>query len=309
MSVANMSVNMPPSSTTVASMTGFARARGSLGSWSYAWEIKSVNAKGLDLRLKVPPGFDSVEVKARAALSGRLARGSVFANLTARRAEAEGIARVNRAALDKLLAALDDVPLHANLRPASLDGLLAVKGVVEVSEPEDDETARAALDASILAALVAALESLVAAREAEGFALAAVLGARLERIGTLAAEADALPGRQPEAVRQRLAQQVARLLESAEGLDPARLHQEAVLLAVKADVREELDRLTAHVLAGRKLLAQGGSIGRRLDFLAQELSRETNTLCAKSNDPALTAIGLELKIEVEQLREQVQNIE
>lgn len=294
---------------TVASMTGFARARGSLGPWTYVWEIKSVNAKGLDLRLRVPPGFDAVEIKARAALAARLARGSVFASFTAKRAEDEGVARVNRAALDKLLAALDDVPLHANLRPASLDGLLAVKGVVEVIEPEDDEVARAALDESILAALAVALDSLAAAREAEGFAMAAVLTARLERIGTLAAEADALPGRQPEAVRQRLAQQVARLVETAEGLDPARLHQEAVLLAVKADVREELDRLAAHVGAGQKLLKQGGPIGRRLDFLAQELSRETNTLCAKSNDPALTGIGLDLKIEVEQLREQVQNIE
>ncbi len=294
---------------TVASMTGFARARGSLGPWSYAWEVKSVNAKGLDLRVRVPPTFDAVEIKARAALSARLARGSVFASLSAQRVEAQGVARINRAALDKLLAALDDVPLHASLRPASLDGLLAVRGVVEILEPEEDETQRAALEKSILVALEAALDSLVAAREAEGLALAAVLRVRLARIGALAAEADALPGRQPEAVRHRLAQQVARLLDSAEGLDPVRLHQEAVLLAVKSDIREELDRLAAHVAAGEKLLRDGGPIGRRLDFLAQELSRETNTLCAKSNDPALTAIGLELKIEVEQLREQVQNIE
>lgn len=294
---------------TVASMTGFARARGSLGPWSYAWEIKSVNSKGLDLRLRVPPNFDAVEIKARAALSTRLARGSVFANLTAKRAEAEGFARVNRATLDKLLAALDDVPLHASLRPASLDGLLAVKGVVEIIEPEDDEAQRAALDKSVLAALDAALDALLASRHTEGAALAAVLDARLTRIGTLVAQSDALPARQPEAIRQRLAHQVARLLESAESLDPARLHQEAVLLAVKSDIREELDRLVAHVASGHKLLAEGGPVGRRLDFLAQELSRETNTLCAKSNDPALTEIGLELKIEVEQLREQVQNIE
>ncbi|MEK4032898.1 YicC/YloC family endoribonuclease [Methylocystis sp. IM3] len=294
---------------TVASMTGFARARGSLGAWSYAWELKSVNAKGLDLRVRVPPGFDAVEIKARAALSARLTRGSVFASLSAQRLEAQGVARINRAALDKLLAALDDVPLHASLGPASLDGLLAVRGVVEISEPEDNEAERAALESSVLAALGTALDSLLAAREAEGQALAAVLRSRLTRIGALAAEADALPGRHPEAVRHRLAQQVARLLESAEGLDPNRLHQEAVLLAVKSDIREELDRLVAHVAAGEKLLRDGGPVGRRLDFLAQELSRETNTLCAKSNDPALTAIGLDLKIDVEQLREQVQNIE
>jgi uncharacterized protein (TIGR00255 family) len=290
-------------------MTGFSRARGALGAWSFAWELKSVNAKGLDVRLRVPPNFDAVEIKARTALTARLARGSVFASLTAKRAEMEGVARLNRPALDKLLAALDDVPLHASLRPASLDGLLTIKGVVEILEPEEDEAQRAALEKGMLAALETALDSLVVSREAEGRALAGVLAARLARIGALARRADALPGRKPEAVRQRLAQQVARLLESAEGLDPARLHQEAVLLAVKADIREELDRLAAHVASGEKLLAEGGPIGRRLDFLSQELSRETNTLCAKSNDPELTAIGLDLKIEVEQFREQVQNIE
>jgi uncharacterized protein (TIGR00255 family) len=295
--------------SSIASMTGFARARGSLGPWSYAWELKSVNAKGLDLRLRVPPGFDAVEIKARAAVAARLARGSVFANLAAKRAEAEGAARVNRAALDRLLAALDDVPLHASLRPASLDGLLTIRGIVEIVEPEDDEAQRAALEATVLATLDSALEDLLASRRAEGAALAAVLGERLTKIGALAARADAAPGRQPEAVRQRLAQQVARLLEAAETLDPARLHQEAVLLAVKADIREELDRLKAHVASAQGLLAEGGPVGRRLDFLAQELSRETNTLCAKSNDADLTTIGLELKIEVEQLREQAQNVE
>ncbi len=295
--------------SSVASMTGFARARGSLGPWSYAWELKSVNAKGLDLRLRVPPNFDAVEIKARAAVSARLARGSVFVNLTAKRAEEEGCARINRAALDRLLSALNDMPPHANLRPASLDGLLAIRGVVEIVEPEDDEAQRGALERSVLAALDEALEALLLSRRAEGSALAAVLQERLARIGALTAQADALPARQPEAVRRRLAQQVARLLESAEGLDPARLHQEAVLLAVKADIREELDRLAAHVASAQKLLADGGPVGRRLDFLAQEFSRETNTLCAKSNDPSLTEIGLELKIEVEQLREQVQNIE
>jgi uncharacterized protein (TIGR00255 family) len=294
---------------SVASMTGFARARGVLGPWSYAWELKSVNAKGLDLRVRVPPNFDAVEIKARAALSARLARGSVFASLTARRAEEEGAARVNRRALDRLLGALDDLPLREGLRPPSLDGLLAIRGVVEIIEPEDDDAQRAALEDGILAALETATADLLASRRAEGAALAAVLHARLTSIAALGAQADALPGRQPEAIRQRLAQQIARLLEASDSLDPTRLHQEAVLLAVKADIREELDRLAAHVASGQKLLAQGGPIGRRLDFLAQELSRETNTLCAKSNDPALTGVGLALKIDVEQLREQVQNIE
>jgi uncharacterized protein (TIGR00255 family) len=293
----------------VASMTGFARAQGSLGPWRYAWELKSVNSKGLDLRLRTPPNFDAVEIKARAAIAARLARGACFANLTAKRDDALGSARVNRPALDRLLAALDDVPLHASLRPASLDGLLNVRGVVEVIEPEDDEARRAALDDGILASLQEALDALVASRKGEGAALVAVLTARLDRVSALTAQAEAQPARRPEAIRAKLAQQLAALLDGADGLDPNRLHQEAVLLAVKADIREELDRLEAHIASARRLLAEGGPIGRRLDFIAQELARESNTLSAKSNHPALTTIGLDLKIEVEQWREQVQNIE
>lgn len=294
---------------TLASMTGFARAQDSLGPWRYAWEIKTVNSKGLDLRLRTPANFDAVEVKGRAQIASKITRGACFANLTARRDDAAGEMRVNRAALNSLLEALDDVPASSALGPASLDGLLAVRGIVELTEPDDDEAQRNALDAKILATLTEALDALVASRHAEGAALAGVLTARLDRIADLTAQADRLPGRGAEAIRARLAQQVALLLENASGFDPQRLHQEAVLLAVKADIREELDRLTTHVASASALLSGGGPIGRRLDFLAQELSRESNTLCAKSNDPALTAIGLELKIEVEQWREQVQNIE
>jgi uncharacterized protein (TIGR00255 family) len=294
---------------TVSSMTGFARRQEHCGAWRYAWEIKTVNSKGLDLRLRTPPNFDALEVKARALIAGRLARGTCFANLSAKRDDAAGVARINRPALDALLQALDDAPLRGNLRPASLDGLLAVRGIVEVIEPEDDEAQRAALEEKILATLSQTLDALVASRESEGLALAGVLNARLDKIAALAAQAEQSPARTPEAIRARLAQQVAALLGNASGLDPQRLHQEAVMLAVKADIREELDRLAAHVAGAGALLAAGGPIGRKLDFLAQELSRESNTLCAKSNDPTLTAIGLELKIEVEQWREQVQNIE
>ncbi len=291
------------------SMTGFARVQGAVASFRYAWELKSVNAKGLDLRLRAPPDFDSVEIKAREKIAARLARGSIFANLAARREDESQIARLNRPALDALLAALADRPPPANVGPATLDGLLAVRGVVEIVEPEFTEAERAELEARIIESLDEAVDALIASRRAEGEALAEVLRRRLDRISTLAAQADAAPARQPEAIRARLKQQIARLLENADAFDPTRLHQEAALLAVRADIREELDRLKAHVESASKLLVSGGPVGRRLDFLAQELGRETNTLCAKSNDAGLTAIGLELKIEVEQLREQVQNIE
>ena len=293
----------------VASMTGFSRTQGAVGPWSYAWELKSVNSKGLDIRLRLPPVFDSLEIKARQAIAARLTRGAITVNLTAKRVDEAASVQINRLILDRLLSALAQTPLPENLRPASLDGLLALPGVIEVTQPQEDETLRNQVEADILSALEEALDALVAARHAEGEALRQILSLRLTHIRQLTRNADAHPARQADAIRARLIQNLAKLVENVEGLDQARLHQEAVLLAVKSDIREELDRLQAHVDSVNELLATGGPIGRRLDFLAQELGRESNTLCAKSNDPALTAIGLDLKIEVEQFREQVQNIE
>ena len=293
----------------VASMTGFSRTQGAVGPWSYAWELKSVNSKGLDIRLRLPPVFDSLEIKARQAIAARLTRGAITVNLTAKRVDEAASVQINRLILDRLLSALAQTPLPENLRPASLDGLLALPGVIEVTQPQEDETLRNQVEADILSALEQALDALVAARHAEGEALRQILSLRLAHIRQLTQNADAHPARQADAIRTRLIQNLAKLVENVEGLDQARLHQEAVLLAVKSDIREELDRLKAHVDSVNELLATGGPIGRRLDFLAQELGRESNTLCAKSNDPALTAIGLDLKIEVEQFREQVQNIE
>lgn len=293
----------------VASMTGFSRTQGAVGPWSYAWELKSVNSKGLDIRLRLPPVLDSLEIKARQAIAARLTRGAITVNLTAKRVDEAASVQINRLILDRLLSALAQTPLPENLRPASLDGLLALPGVIEVTQPQEDETLRNQVEADILSALEQALDALVAARHAEGEALRQILSLRLAHIRQLTQNADAHPARQADAIRARLIQNLAKLVENVEGLDQARLHQEAVLLAVKSDIREELDRLKAHVDSVNELLATGGPIGRRLDFLAQELGRESNTLCAKSNDPALTAIGLDLKIEVEQFREQVQNIE
>jgi uncharacterized protein (TIGR00255 family) len=293
---------------SIVSMTGFGRSSGRSGAWSWAWEIRTVNSKGLDLRLRLPPGFDSIDVEARAAISASLQRGACHATLSATREGAPVDIKINRSALDALIAELAHVPLNANVRPASLDGLLSLRGLVENREAEDDEAARAALAKDVLAGLQSALGAVVAMRRTEGQAIGAVLVDRIAKIAHLAAQAEAAPGRSAEAVKARIARQIE-ALGHTQGLDPGRLHQEAVLLAARADIREELDRLAAHSKATAELLAKGGPIGRRLDFLSQELGRESNTLCAKSNDVALTAIGLELKVEVEQFREQVQNIE
>jgi uncharacterized protein (TIGR00255 family) len=292
----------------IASMTGFSRVAGASGVYRWAWELKSVNAKGLDVRLKTPPHFDAVEMEARGRIARKLSRGTVYATLAAQRDAAVPDARVNLPLLRQLVAAVAAVELSGAIAPASLDGLLADRGVVEIGDAPEVETEISAARAAVLEGLDAALEELLAMRWSEGGALGAVLIARLDKIAALTQAAETCPARKPEAIKARLAQSIAVLAGSA-NFDQNRLHQEALLLAAKADIREELDRLAAHAAAVRDLLAAGGPIGRRLDFLAQELAREANTLCAKSNDASLTAIGLELRVEIEQFREQIQNIE
>ncbi len=292
----------------IASMTGFAREAGTTGPYQWAWEIKSVNGRGLDVRVRVPPGFDALGEEARAAVQKAVARGQCQLGLTLTRASSAPRVRVNREVLDGLVAALRDVALPESVRPASLDGLLAVRGVVEIEEA-DDAGAQDALAADLRAAAGRLARGLAEARAAEGRALAEVIAGQLEAMERIVAAADAHPGRRPDAIRERLAAGVAALMETGMPLDPARLHQEAALIAARADIREELDRLSAHVAAARALLAEGGAVGRRLDFLAQEFGREANTLCAKAGDVALSRLGLELKALVEQFREQVQNVE
>ncbi len=294
---------------TLKSMTGFSRATGQGGAWRWAWEIKTVNSKGLDSRLRVPPAFDSIEAEARARIAKKIARGACQATLTAQREAAPIEVRVNEPALRALIDAVSRLPTPANLRPPSLDGLLALRGMVDVVDVVEDSGELAAIAAAALTDLDRALEDLVSMRASEGAALAAVMSTRVERIAELTQAAEDCPGRKPEAVRARLARSIETLAGTSAGLDPARLHQEALMLAAKADIREELDRLHAHVAAARELLASGAPIGRKLDFLAQEFGREANTLCAKSNDPALSNIGMELRVEIEQFREQAQNIE
>ena len=293
----------------LSSMTGFARGQGVTGSYAWAWELKSVNSKGLDLKLRLPNGWDAIEAPARARAAEILSRGSVFASLSVSREGVATVAKVNEPVLAAVLATLNALAGKVNAAPPSLDGILALKGVIEVTEAEESEEDRRAAEAAAVTGFIQALKGLQQMRQHEGEALGRVLAARLGEIAAFAARAEAAPGRKPEAIKARLAAQVATLLESSARLDPDRLHQEAIMLATKVDIREELDRLAAHVAQARKLLNDGGPIGRKLDFLSQELNRESNTLCAKANDVELTNIGLELKSVVEQFREQVQNLE
>ena len=293
----------------LSSMTGFARGHGVTGAYAWSWEIKSVNAKGLDVRLRLPPGWDAVEVPARKRAADELSRGTVYANLTVERKGMAPTVKVNEQVLGAVIATLKSLEGKVEAAPATLDGILALKGVMEVADEDESEEARRAAEAAIAKGFDKALADLTGMRREEGATLGKLLSARLAEIAALADRAEKVPGRKPEAVKARLAEQVAALLSTSQRFDSDRLHQEAIMLAAKADIREELDRLASHVAQAQKLLSEGGAVGRRLDFLAQELHRESNTLTAKSNDVELTNIGLELKTVVEQFREQVQNLE
>ena len=292
------------------SMTGFAREAGVHGAWRWSWELRSVNARGLDIKLKLPPSFDSLAEGLRRAAAAKLQRGTIFAALSAQR-EAETVsARIDEPLLNLLIGVAKSAANRHGLPPPSIGALLAVRGVVDTADASESEEEREALLLAFTAGFARALEALCVAREEEGRRLRHVLHDQLGQIGRLTEAAETCPARQPEAVRERLAKQIRELLDvSADSFDPVRLHQEAALIASRADIREEIDRLRAHAAAARELLANGGVVGRRLDFLAQEFGREANTLTAKANDTALSRIGLELKTVVEQWREQVQNVE
>ncbi|GGB43063.1 hypothetical protein GCM10011316_13780 [Roseibium aquae] len=296
---------------SLASMTGFARVQSQAENVRWTWELRAVNGKGLDIRVRLPGGIEALEPLVRDRCAKLLKRGNVTAGLSVQRDNVDVPLTINEKALEAVLSAAallrERMP---DLPPPSIDGLLAQKGVFELKETEPDEAAQKNLHQAMLTSLDGALLDLVDMRHAEGAALGRVLQGHIARIAELTRSAEDMPARQPEAIRARLAAQVEVLLEASKHqLDPQRLHQEAAILATKADIREELDRLAAHVDAVRELLASGGAIGRRLDFLAQEFNREANTLCSKSNDVELTAIGLELKTVIDQMREQIQNLE
>ncbi|POF28797.1 YicC/YloC family endoribonuclease [Roseibium marinum] len=295
----------------LASMTGFARALGETGPVRWTWELRSVNGKSLDLRIRIPAGLETLEPKIRERCGKLLRRGNVTIGLAMQRSQAEQQLQVNEKALDAVLSTIDLLKNRVpDLAPPSLDGILSQKGVFELKEPEEDADAQAALHNALLTTLDAALIDLVDMRHTEGHAISGIVRKQIDTVAELTQAAENLPARRPEAIRARLQKLVLDLMDVSDGqLDPQRLHLEAVMLATKADIREELDRLHAHVSAVRELMDAGGAIGRRLDFLAQEFNREANTLCSKSNDVELTAIGLDLKAVIDQMREQIQNLE
>jgi uncharacterized protein (TIGR00255 family) len=295
---------------TLQSMTGFARAVANHDGVSIAWEVKSVNGKSVELRLRLPPGFERLEPALRQAVQKRFARGNFQATLTVGKAGAlQAQPVVNELFLKDIAGLAQRLQEQFGVAPPSADGLLSLRGVLDVPEAIESEEVRAALDAALLAALDDALAGLETARRAEGDALKGLLLGHIDVIEALTLKAESDSSRDPAVIRQRLAEQVRLLMEASANLDESRLHMEAAFLATKADIREEIDRLKTHIASGRALLATGGAVGRKLDFLAQEFNRESNTLCAKSNAASVTAIGLELKAVVDQFREQVQNLE
>lgn len=293
----------------LSSMTGFARAQGAQGPWRWHWEVRSVNARGLDARLRLPEGFESLEQPSRMLVNERFTRGSITGTLTLDADPARGAVRVNHEALEQVVAALKELQGKVVAGPPTLDGILALRGVIDTQAPTLSEAELAARDASVLSSLTTALDALKAARRDEGGRLDAVLRQHTQRMDGLVGEAERLAAAQPEQMRARLKTSIDEVLKARPGLNEDRLAQEIALLLAKADVREEIDRLKSHLVQARNLFAEGGAQGRRLDFLAQELNREANTLCSKSADMQLTRIGLEMKATIDQLREQVQNVE
>lgn len=297
----------------IASMTGFARQESAAGGerdWpAWVWEAKSVNNRGLDIRCRLPAGLDRLEVALRRQVQARFTRGSIQLALTLGRPLRGRSYRINRDWLRELLALREELGDAVSGEPPHFEGLMTIRGVIEEDEATSSEEDASAMDAALLADADAALAKLAAARAEEGARLEQVLRQELQEIAALTAEAEARASVQPEAIGNRLSALVDTLLIEKPGLPADRLAHEVALLAAKADVREELDRLAGHVAAASELLDAGGAVGRRLDFLCQEFNREANTLCSKSSDLALTEIGLRLKAVIDQMREQVQNVE
>ena len=289
-------------------MTGFARVEGSTGAWTWAVEARSVNGRNLEARFRGPPGFDSLERVARDGAQGLFQRGQITIGLQAKRAESVGQVRVNLDQIERYLGLVAPLIAAGRAQPPSADGLLALRGVLEVTEEVEEAEVKASVEQAMAASITEALTALQASRLDEGAALAPVLGGLVDRIERLVATAEEQAAGQPAAIKDRFTKRMTELAGDGAGV-VERIVTEAAAMAVKADVREELDRLVSHIQAARTLLSSEAASGRRLDFLMQEFMREANTLCSKSALTGLTATGLDLKATIEQLREQVQNVE
>ncbi|MGD1878600.1 MAG: YicC/YloC family endoribonuclease [Kiloniellaceae bacterium] len=300
---------MSEASKAVHSMTGFARRDGGDEAVSWTWEVKSVNGRSLDVRARLPQGYESLDPAVRGAVTAACSRGNVQVNLQMKRGSAPLRLQVNEELLQQALDLMAKLEARTTAAPPRLDGILGLRGVMEAVEEEESAERQEARFAALQADLDAVLKALVVMRAAEGARLLAMARGHLDDIERLSAAARGCAATQPATLRQRLKEQLALLVEESTGGSEERLAQELAILAGKADVREELDRLAAHVEAARELLDQGGAVGRKLDFLCQEFNREANTLCSKSADVELTRIGRDLKSSIEQLREQIQNIE
>lgn len=292
------------------SMTGFARASSQHGNYNWTWEIKSVNGKGLDVRCRIPSGFERLDLATRNAIAKKFVRGNMSVNLTLNHVQQQAGYRVNQDLLKQFIAVIKTVESEVpGVTAPSVDGLMGLRGVIEAVEDEESEEMRDACYSAILESLNEALGNLAEHRLSEGTRMGTLLSGHIDEIEILCGKAEALAATQPEALRARLLRQLKDCLENLPELNEERISQEAAVLMTKADVREELDRLTAHIEGARELLAKGSPCGRKLDFLCQEFNREANTLCSKSQDVELTRIGLDFKAAIDQLKEQVQNIE
>lgn len=293
------------------SMTGFASDQASYAEFDWSWEIRGVNAKGLDLRVRVPDWIDGLEVALRKAVTGVINRGSIAVNLRLSRRDGETGLRLNEPQLEHVLSAMAEIEHQAmargiSLAPSTSSEIVALRGILEHEERETDIEG---LKSHVLKSFEGTLQQFSEMRAREGKALHAVLSEHLDHIANLVTQADAAAeARRPKA-EETLRTALAKVLDTSDDLDEGRIAQELAMLAVKADITEEIKRLSAHVDAARELVAAGGTVGRKLDFLMQEFNREANTLCSKSGDSALTAVGLELKAVIDQMREQVQNVE
>ncbi len=294
---------------SIASMTGFARTSGAVGEFLWTWELKSVNGRSLDVRCRVPQGFEALDGIVRQTAAELLKRGNLTVNLNVDEAAARGRLSVNRGALDQIMSLIAEMQGKVAGSPPSIDGILGLKGVLELETPPVSEEVLTQRQQAVEIGLRQAMTELGAMRRVEGTRLAGIVLAHLDEVERLRVAAAASAGAQPANIRLRLEDQLKQLMPEGIPVDPDRLIQELAIIAGRADVREEIDRLAAHVEAARDLIKKGGAVGRKLDFLCQEFNREANTLCSKAADLALTNLGIELKAAIEQLREQIQNIE